>query len=252
MFALFEERAIKSDKVSLDVRYGTSGQSIDTYGLEVSLYHHVKNGGTPDSGAYVSMLNEDMALYPVHEYGEDWPVYLSQLERVKKALAWWKGDMTQEEEVWTWQTLNLLERGDDPGAIFTAIMTMPADAKDANRYLYTQKNIWTYDYKFDDPDETHIRFQRFEGNRPVINTVDGERSDLQRQITIRRSDSRMYIYHGYTNGKQELGIQSATHPIPNEQGGPRTIAGTLVTEAKVSKFITALQIIHAALPERSN
>lgn len=249
-FALFEERATQHNQIALDIRYGEYGQSADKDSLQISLWHQVANNGKLSGGVYFSMLNEDMALYQAHDYGEDWPVYLKQLERVKGALEWWRADRTPEEEAWTAETLKLLER-DDPNAIFTAIMTVPTDIRDETqeRYKYTQKTTWRYDHEFDDTDETHIRFRRFEGNRSITNTVDGERSDLQRQINVRQSDRRMYLYNGYSNGKQELSIQSATRSVPNEHGGPRTIAGSLMTEAKASEFITVLQTIHSALPE---
>lgn len=253
VFSQFEERASKRDQVKLAAVYGDYG---DKQRVEVAMQHEAVEGeGEPESHLYVSLLHQDKALYPLQQYaGEHWQVYFDQLKEVSAALEHWHHRMNEEEIKWTSDVLSLTEMMDegDPSDILGMIMRRPgASIDNVDRYTYIQKRTLTYENKLTDTDDSRILFRKFIGDRPIFNTVDGTRSNLEYQIDIRQSGGRMYVYHGYSNGKAELSVQEGPGQLVSpEKDGLQLVAGTLLTEAKARSLLGVMQCIDVKLEER--
>lgn len=251
VFAQFEERANVRDQVRLHAVFGDYG---DKQKLELALQHElVEDGGQPENYLYVGLLHQDTALHPLSEY-ENWQAYFDQLERVNTALHHWHHRMTEEEIKWTSDILSLTEMmgEDDSGEILGMIMRRPGASTDnVERYTYTQKRTSTFEEQLEDDDESYILFRRFTGDRPIFNTVDGVKSDLEYQIDICQSGGRRHLYHGYANGKAELSVQQQSGQwVAPERDGLQLVAGTLMTEAKAVSLLGVMRAIDTKLQER--
>lgn len=247
VFAQFEGRATTRDEVGLDIVYGNIE---DKEGMQIYLRHEIENTRQLSTTAYISLLRQDIVMFPLHECASDtWGAYFAQMEQVNDALKHWQQAMASEEISWTSGVLDMLVQEDDPSDILGTILTRPDQSIGVCRY--TQKRRWSYENEFRNTDGRYIRFQRFAGDMPIVNIVDGERSELERQVDIRQPNGRMYLYHGYTNGKVELSVQRDRNDVVEpESDGPRVIDGTLMTEAKALGLLGVMQAIDAELGER--